>query len=367
MSLVLSIDNITAVTCRLNYASITGGPTSIEVQISPRDDFAFCVAPIFTTTTATPQTMTGINQAQTYFARARGVTSGGVQLGWSNTVMFRTPLSAAQDLTPPANFLDAALICIPATLQTMEVFSPITGYPADNVLDDGPGYALSAGTGGGNAGHNFSFFTAGQPIDTVALLMTNLTEAATVQVISANTKADALGSVGSAVIRYSGVARASANVPGRIGYHGLYRFTETTQPWFNIAINATLPGARLQVTHLVAGKSIVSKKIARDMNTSLEDLGIIERNLFGVPDRQEGAKTRVVDFDLANLDETIYETLYGPIHQRVGHTDPVLVVPNPKAGSLLHDRILYGNLQGGRVTNPVGKLHTRRFQINSII
>src|SRR3546814_10777790 len=127
---------------------------------------------------------------------------------------------------------------------------------------------------------------------------------------------------------------ASANVPGRPGYHGLFRLpAAVSKEYWRVDITATLPGNLLHLEHAVFGKNRVTKNMAADKNEVGVDLGSLERLRSGNPNRIRGYRMRRVDFDLAALTEAQYETQYGDLHWRVGGTDPVLLVPNSKSGA----------------------------------
>jgi hypothetical protein len=361
MSVTITVDLITATTARLNYAGIDPAAVTIEIQIAPRLDFLFCAAPVFSTAAVTPFSIDGLNQSQTYYVRGRGITGAGAQLAWSEIESFRTPQQTAQDLTPPAVFLENGLVCIPEPVFSLTA-TTVAGYPIINTQDDGPAVAILTQDGFNNFA--ITFRTSGQPIDTIALLCTNMPEAVDIDYFQGDTFAEANAETNQ-FLNTSG--RASANVPGRMHYHLFNRFTSTSKRWFKLKFNAAVLGKRLQIGHLIVGRSLQSKRIARDMSISFEDMGVVERSPIGVPDRQQGLRMRTVDLDFAMMTETIYETVYGPVHALIGETDPVLILPNSKAGAFLHDRLLYGTLTGGRASNPVSRYFSRRFQIRSII
>lgn len=362
MSVTVAIDNITASSCRFTYSGIDPAAVQIESQISPRPDFMFCACPLFLTGIAGPYTIPGLNRAQTYFVRSRGITGAGGQLAWSAVRSFRTAVGVGQDLTEQAVFLEPAIVCIPETVLNLTATAEVAGYPVTNLLDDGPSVAV-LGEAAANT-FRMTFELSGAPVDTFALLSTSLPEAVQVKLSYGASKAEAEAETS---VAFDTAGRASPNLPGRMAYHLFNRFAEVSAKWFQLEIVADCMGDRMQAGHLVIGKGMVSKRIARDKSASFEDLGIVERNQIGVPDRQYGLRTRTVDFDIAMMNETIYETTYGMLHARVGETDPVLVLPNSKQGIFLHDRLLYGMLSGGREANPVSKYYSRRFQITSII
>src|SRR3546814_17730774 len=100
---------------------------------------------------------------------------------------------------------------------------------------------------------------APEPIDTIALLQSNIPGDATVLIRVGTTSATADANYGPYPFR------ASANVPGRPGYHGLFRLpAAVSKEYWRVDITATLPGNLLQLEHAVFGKNRVTKnKIGR--------------------------------------------------------------------------------------------------------
>src|SRR3546814_10334097 len=92
---------------------------------------------------------------------------------------------------------------------------------------------------------------------------------------------------------------ASANVPGRPGYHGLFRLpAAVSKEYWRVDITATLPGNLLHLEHAVFGKNRVTKTMAADKNEVGVDLGSHERLHSGNPNRIRGYWMRRVAFDL---------------------------------------------------------------------
>src|SRR5688572_4685302 len=111
----ITVDNITSIAARLNFAGYDLGASYLDIQISPRHDFQFCPCPIFRRPggIGADYTANGLNQRQNYYVRAREVSGAGVANAWTAVVGFRTSDGAAQDLTPPAIVTDAAVIMRP--------------------------------------------------------------------------------------------------------------------------------------------------------------------------------------------------------------------------------------------------------------
>lgn len=360
----LTFDNLTATSVRLNFAAIAGDATQLRIQVSPSPKFVFAAGHDFKAGVAAQHVLQGLNQHQTYFARAHEITAAGAQRAWSPTIGFRTPAGAARNLDKPAVFLEPALIVVPEKILAIEVAGQVPGYAGINLLHDGPAPARITGVGEGPV-YTIYVQHAGAPVDTIGLLGTNAAEAMTVSISAGASKAAA----DNAVPVVAGVPfRASPNLPGRFAYHGLFRLpAPVSAPWIRIQLQGQLPGLTLEAKYLAIGKALQTKRYAADKRESFEDLGVLERDYLGVPDRLDGIRMRSVEFEISTIDETIYETTYADLHDRAGYTDPVLVVPNSKEGAFLHDRILFGAMSGGQTANPVSRFYSRRFKVNSII
>lgn len=331
-----------------------------EVQLSIRDKFEFCVCPIITgLARGTPLTLSQINQDTTYFARIRSRTAAGIYSDWSPTIPFRTPLNAARSTAPAAVMIQPAILVVPVPVVSWISATTIDGLPAENLAYDAPAAwrSLSAGTT-----HGVVARVAPEPIDTIALLNTNVPEAGTIEIQAGTTTGTANYTTGQLPFR------ASANLPGRPGYHSLVRLpAPQAYEYWQAIVRATLPGKILHVEHMVLGLNRTSKNHSTEKNETGLDLGSLERTRAGLPNRSTGLRMRRADFDISMMTEAQYETQYGDLHWKVGGTDPVFVVPNSKAGAFLHDRMLYGAISAGRVVNPTSPRYTRNFTIDSLI
>lgn len=360
----LSISAITATSATADFSNTTAGH-SVQVQYSTRPDFQLCVSPLITLTAEQPASlaMPGLNQDTGYYVRAREyLIADGMEGDWTALTAFRTPLDTAPD-TSPANIThDPAMLVIPARVINWFADNEVSGFPVANLGFDAPVAWRSVGTP-----HGFTIEIAPEEIDTIALLMSNASEAMQVTISAGATKANAEG--GSPSYSHGPVDfRASQNIAGRKGYNALIRLPAAQEyAFWHISIAGTLPGELFHMEHAVFGLNRATKKHAIDKTEAPLDLGTVSRGRSGVPLRALGYRMRKVDFEIAAMSEQQFETLYSRIADLVGLTEPVLVVPNPKATAFLHDRILYGTLVSSQATNIRGPLFSRKFSIESIV
>lgn len=354
----LTVTAVTHNSVSISFAGEAADGTN-EVQIGIFDDFEFCVAPVLTgIARASTPTIQKLNQATSYYARVRAKRASGAYEAWSTPVPFRTPVNTPQVTTPAAVMISPAVLVLPQPLLELASGTTVAGYPVENLAIDAPVAWRSSHA----SSHTFTLRMAPEPIDTIALLMSNIPEDATALFQAGPTTA------------YSGYSsgalpfRASPNVPGRPGYHGLFRLPAAQSfEYWRITIAAVCPGSLLHLEHAVFGFNRATKNHSQDKNETGVDLGSLDRLRSGNPNRVKGARMRRVDFDLSMLTEAQYETQYGDLHWRVGGTDPVFVVPNSKTGAFLHDRMLYGAITAGRSVNTFSPFFTRNFTIDSLI
>jgi hypothetical protein len=338
------------------------------MQVSARPDFQFCVCPVFTVPGpgAAFYQLSGLNAGSTYFARVRNRDAANRVYDWSPTYSFRTPPGGARATAPAPVMIEPVLFVKPEHLMASREFGTgVAGYPMSNLFRDSPVAARFGYYDAARGVFLLEFETAGQPIDTIALLNTNLPEVAKIDVLGGNgpvnVSADVIWSLAAQP------ARASANLPQRMGYHTLIRFPEPRAARF-IRLGVTdafLSGGILHIEHAIMGLNRASKNHAVEKTESPAPMTTIERRRSGAMDRVRGRPMRKVDIELQMLSEAQYETIYGDLWQH--ENEAVLVVPNSKAGAFLHDRMLYGDLTGGRIVNPTSPRYNRSFTINSII
>lgn len=332
----------------------------IELQFSPRPDFAFCVCPIVSIPRAAQVGFVGLNQRTTYFVRSRGRRASGAVEDWSAPIALRTADGNARATAPAAVLIEPAIVVVPEPVLTWEGAGTVAGFPASNLAVDAPVSWKS--TGVADALTTIDFQTGGSPVDTLALLNTNFSEACRVSIAAAGTQA---GLAAAGLLVDTAPFRASANLPGRMGYHGLWRFASTKLPWFRVTIAGAVPANYFSAEHLVIGQNRVTKNHSVDKSETPLPRTTIDRTRFGLPDRARGLPMRKVEFEISMLTEAQYEEAYGDLGRY--ENEPVLVVPNSKAGGFFHDRILFGDLKGSRIFNPASPRYTRTFVIESLI
>lgn len=361
MATELTVTAKTSNSATLAVTDIPAGGT-VEIQIGLNADFAG----LSTTRSyaASPVVIEGLNQGGVYFARSRGVSAGGDAEPWGQARAFFTPVQELADMTPAAVMIQPAMLVVPAPIISFAATKVIDGYPADNLGRDAPGLVYRAD----DESTVITFETAGAPADTVALLDTNLSEAATWRVTAANSQEDATA----APLFDTGVLpfRASANLEQRPGYHGLLRLAAPqAYPWWAITIGGAgaAQQGRIAARYLVTGRARTAKNISADKTEAVLDLGSIARRRDGGPDRVWGHRMRKVDFEISVMSEMQWETQFGDLRWKTGLSDPVLVVPNSKAGAFLHDRILFGTIAQNRANQVNSPLFTQSFSVESLI
>lgn len=367
MPISIAVGTVTATTAALTLTGRTG--VQPEIQVAIRPDFAWCVCPIFPVSAADAQTLNGLNQNATYYVRARNILDGaGNRDAWSTIQSFRTPQAVAWASETANLRVDNAIIVSPEPILEYNTSGTVSGYPIDNLTRPSP-VAFRRMEHGSNGSFYISVRIGTAPIDTIALLNTNLRES-TLVAIYGDTTLSAVNGASPAFSQVFPSFRASPNLPGRPGYHGLFKLSsKQTYPWWRLQIEpgavGSTTGGMLHAEHLVIGLNRGTKAMAVEKKESTVDLGTLERSRSGLMDRQAGFKLRRAEFDIAMLDENAFEQNYGDLWRDIN--EPMLVVPNGKAGPYLHDRILYGDFVGGGVTQNTSTRFSRSFIIESLI
>lgn len=365
--LTISLSAVTSTSVTFNTAGRTTGTYDrIEAQYSTRSDFSFCLSPIADMATAASLALQSLNQGNTYFIRAREkVAADGTVGPWTAALQAYTPLATSPDTSPLSIMVRPAIIVVPEPV-TWSASAGNTGRPADNLGTDSPAEQAWFTPG------YLYFDTGGQPIDTIALLGTNMPA-------GVNWRVEAFGSAanraaGTSIVYATGDAQfqASANLPGRQFYNGLIRLPAPRNElyWrivFTAATGSLPPASMVAAMFGVVGLARTARNIAADKVESPLDYGALERTRDGIPDRRYGWRGRRVEFEIALLTEAQWETQFADVSRKVGLIDPVLVVPNTRTGAFLHDRILYGPLSTQRAQQPYTPRFTQGFTIDSLI
>jgi hypothetical protein len=364
MAMTLDYSAVTATTLTLTFGGTTPGTyANIDVQYSTRPDFLFVPSPLFTIATAANYQLTGLNQGCLLWVRAREKTAGGAVQPWTTpALMVYLPISVARVTTPATIMVTPAIVVMPTPIRQVVPAGVVAGYPGSNLLTDSPGEQCWF------TGTTIDFETSGEPIDTFALLSTNIPAAGTWRVMASATQGGLAAPTYNLGVDVS--FQPSAGLPGRPYYHGLLRLVAPQAfRWWRIQFTAAAaPPANLKVaTFMVAGLARTAKNIAADKVESPLDYGALDRLRDGTADRRIGYRGRRVEFDIAMLTEAQWETQFADLRQRIALTDPALVVPNMQSNAFLHDRILYGPVQSNRVQQPNATRFTKSLAIESLI
>lgn len=360
MATELNLTAKTATTATLAVTNIPAGGT-VEIQVADNPDFRGLAT--WRAYAASPAVITGLNQRGRFYARARGISAGGVKEAWGKTIGFYTDAGAARVTAPAAVMVEPAILVIPEPILNFSYnYGGLGGFPPTNMLRDDPSLIWAGSSPDGFA---FTFEHAGGPVDTLALLDTTLDEGQTINVYAGDVLADVQGQVGTL---QGNMKRASANMPQRAGYHAMMRLAAPVSARFwKIVIPQGGQQGMMLIRYLVLGLARTAKNISTDKVENPLDLGSLERSRDGTADRVFGHRMRKVDFEISMLTEMQWETQFGDLWRKIGLNEPVLVVPNSKAGGFLHDRILYGTLAQARATNHMAPRFSQAFSVESLI
>jgi hypothetical protein len=364
--LTIGLNAKTATSITIDTLTRTAGYDRVDVQVSTRQDFQFVLAPIYGFVGAATAVLSDVNQANLYYIRARErVQASGVVLPWTAAIQVYTPVSVAQDPTPAAVMIRPAIIVVPECVAWSSLVQQ-AAYPAANLGSDAPSEQFWSGS---FAGASIDFDTGGQPIDTVALLGTNLPVATNWQIVTHLTAAARTAGTG---IQYNSGAvkfQASDGLPGRAAYHGIMRLPAArSEPFWRINFSGVGPPSnQIVIQYGVAGLARTAKNIAADKVETPLDYGSFDRLRDGTPDRRFGFRARRVEFEIAVMTEAQWETQFADLRQKAGLIDPILVVPNTRTGAFYHDRILYGPFASLRAQQPFTPRFTQQFSIESVI
>lgn len=362
----ITVSSVAATSTTLAFSGLPGGTAFVQVQYSIDPDFLWGIAPIVRADSNAGTVLNGLNQAQTYYLRARPLLTIGSIGDWSPVVGIYTPVAALRDLSPASVMIEPALIVPPERVLAWTASDEISGYPVRTLGRDEPNSTWWAE----RVGLTFDFEAqmAAAPIDVISVLETNASEASTITVKAGPSLANVRGGAPA----YSFAARpfrVSAGLPGRRAYHAFVRLpAPQAYPFWRVEIGGPVPGDVFVATYAVFGLAYATRNFSADSKSeTLLDRGSIDRDRSGNPARVEGHRGRNVDFELVNLTEAQYEGTLSQLRWRLGTTRPALVLPNSKPGVFLHDRLLYGTLKAGRATNTYTPRFSQQFSIESLI
>lgn len=369
MPLGISLNSKTSTSVILNMLNRTGGLWNvIDIQYSTRPDFMFVPSPIAAGYPNDPVLNIGmLNQGNTYYFRARERQSVAGTIGpWTDALAVYLAINAVQDVTPPAVMIRPAIVVVPEPIawETPGGFAD-AGHPVTNLASDAPLEEFWSTSNG----IVVDFNTPGAPIDTIALLRTNAPRGMTWSATSYPTSGDRGSGTNSVFTTGAVQFHASQNLPGRPFYHGMHRLAAPrSESFWRLHFGGDVPpGYIFTVGFGVVGLARQAKNIAADKVETPLDYGSLDRLRDGTPDRRSGVRGRRVEFEIALMTEAQWETQFADLRNAVGFTDPVLVVPNTRAGSFLHDRILYGPMAQNRAQQPFTPRHSAQFTIESLI
>lgn len=361
MPMTIAVTAVTATSVTLGFGNLAADGM-IDVQIASRADFSYCVSPVLSIARNAAGVFDYLNQRATLYARCRARRGSGAVEAWSNIVGFRTSDGAARVVTPQAVMIEPAIIVVPEKVLEWQPHAELAGFPATNLGRDAP-VGWKAIDGGQGAVIRATL--SGAPIDTIAALNSNMPETGTVTILAASTATGINTGVGRVTVANEIAFRASSNLPGRPGYHGLFRFDPVSLPYWYIQFEGAKTNATFWLEHLIFGLNRSTKNHSVDKAESPIPKSTIDRSRSGNPDRPDGIPMRRVEFDISMMTEAQYEQAYGDLYRF--ENEAVLVVPNSRTGAFLHDRILFGDLKGSRTVNPFSPRFTRSFTIESLI
>lgn len=362
----ITVSAVTATTATLAFGGVPGGTAFVEVQYSTDPDFQWSLAPIVRANTTAGTVLNGLNQVQTYYARARPLSAGGVVGAWSAIVGIVTPVSALRDLSPANVMIEPALIIPPERVLAWTASSEVPGYPVRTLGRDDPNSTWWAERVG--VGFAFEAQIAPTPIDVISVLETNASDDATITIKGG----PSLANVRSGAPAYTLAERpfrVSTGLPGRRAYHSFVRLpAPQAYPFWRIEIAGPIPGEIFVATYAVFGLAYSTRNFAADSKSeTLIDRGSIDRDRSGNPARVDGHRGRSVEFEIVNMTEAQYESQFSQLGWKLGTTRSALVVPNSKPGAFLHDRLLFGTMKAGRDANTYTPRFAKQFSIDSLI
>jgi len=313
-----------------------GGETAFQIEANRSPDFASDESFFQSYAAAGAVQFGSLTPDTPWYFRVRKTNSGNG--AWSATYLVATTTGNA--LVARTGFShDAAILVVPEPITDLAATNMPTG-PVTNLIDDDPMALVK--TDSGNT--TWTWRSPGRSVDSFAILGTLANEDVTVRLRGATSSANLTAAP---TVDVTTNFRAGNGIGWRPFYHWFYRLAAPQSlEWWSVLISGY--GSNFVARHLVYGLARQSINVSRGAGHSPNDLGQMGRTQYGSPDRVNGWRGRMVDFPLSWLREAEYQAKWSDLFGRVGTTDPVLALPNPKAHAYLNDRIAYGHITSMR-------------------
>lgn len=352
-------------------ASGMAGAAAVTIEINRAKDFAsddsmFITAGKTSSTDGYTTTIYGLPSGTPYFGRIRNETTGE-----------RSPpaLRATSAVAPQATYsgysIDKAVLVVPVDIIDLYVgsadYTSNAGFPIANLTRDDPSstYQCRRNAPSDTPGQQQIYFeTSGEPINTIALLGLNVSDADTWQIQSRPDLVTNFGGSGSASYG-SQTLRVSPTIGRRPSYHAIYSLpAPSTHKYWMIQLFIRTP--HLIARNLVVGFARASSNADKGSSYNANDMGSASRTRFGVLDAVRGWRGRTVSFSMSWLSETEFQAKWADLPGLVGTTKSVLAIPNSRRNIHLNDRIAFGNMTQLGAENVQSFKFSQSVEINSI-
>lgn len=202
-------------------------------------------------------------------------------------------------------------------------------------------------------------------VDYVALLATNAQAGTTIQILMGASLANVQG--GSPTFDSGILTLISPAVTGRDTYHSHYEFG-TAQTYRYLRIKIASHTGDFEASTLVIGKKVQSSRYYEpEWENGPLDLSEIGDNRNGIASEAPGLVMRQISFTLGWLNEAEWETLFQPLLQALGKTEPVLLSFDPDATTYRQNRTYFGRLAESRGRKRNYNRFEKAFDLKSFI
>lgn len=335
-----------------------GGETAWELEANRAADFYSDESLTINANAAGDVVFPDLVPDTPYYFRARK-TNGGVG-SWSATLMGAT-LVPTQAQVPYTGFsIEPAILVVPEPLVLQGSGGIAAGSLGTDLFNDDPMATVKFTS---TVGSYLEIRTPGRSLDVISVLGAQANENVTWRVRAANS----LANVTAAPLVDTGLVsfRINPGIGRRAHYHAYRRLAApVTHEWWRIDFAGFTQS--FFARHVVMGLARASVNLSRGAGHNANDMGQMQRTVFGSPDRVRGWRGRRVEFPLSWLREAEYEAKWRDLDHLVGTTDPVLALPNPKLNAYLNDRIAYGHISQARSEMMRGDRYLRQLEIDSL-